>query len=81
MYKFENPGDITIEIYDFAMDLVATPVRNAFREGGITHSIDHWDMKNDNGRISDEYTGQADQLFLADADPGSPFFKDRMISL
>jgi photosystem II stability/assembly factor-like uncharacterized protein len=51
LYRFENSGDVTIEIYDFAMDLVATPVRNAFREGGMTHSIDYWDMKNDNGRI------------------------------
>jgi hypothetical protein len=51
LYEFENGGDVTIEIYDFAMDLVATPVRNASREGGITYSIDSWDMKNDNGRI------------------------------
>jgi len=51
IYRFEESGNITIEIFDFAMDLVATPVRDVYREGGETHSIDSWHMRNDRGRI------------------------------
>ncbi len=50
-YKFEQSGSITIKVYDFAMDLVATPVDGEQREGGVQHDGDTWDMRNDNGDI------------------------------
>jgi len=48
-YKFENSGNVTIEVFDFAMNLVATPVNNVFRDGGTQNDMDVWDMRNDNG--------------------------------
>jgi hypothetical protein len=50
-YKFDNDGDVTIKVYDFAMNLVATPVENVARLGGTQYDTDSWDMRNDNGTI------------------------------
>ncbi|NIP41833.1 MAG: hypothetical protein GWO41_14305 [candidate division Zixibacteria bacterium] len=50
-YRFEQSGSVTIKVYDFAMDLVATPVDGEQRAGGIQHDGDAWDMRNDNGDI------------------------------
>jgi len=50
-YKFDNDGDVTIKVYDFAMNLVATPVENVARVGGTQYDNDSWNMRNDNGKI------------------------------
>ena len=50
-YKFETDGNITIQVFDFSMDLVATPLEGEFRAGGVQHDNDTWDMRNDNGDI------------------------------
>ena len=50
-YVLNKSGNVTIKIYDFAMNLVATPVENEPRSAETQYDSDSWDMRNDNGRI------------------------------
>ena len=50
-YELNNSGNVTIKIYDFAMNLVATPVDNEPRQAGIQYDSDTWNMRNDKDRI------------------------------
>lgn len=53
-YELTQPSTVTIKIYDFAMNLVATVVENAPRqplEGKTQEDEDTWDMRNGNGDL------------------------------
>ncbi len=50
-YRFERSGNVTVKVYDFAMNLVATPVDGAERVGGQQYDNDEWNMRNDNGTV------------------------------
>lgn len=55
-YKPETNGNVTITVYDFAMQKVATILDGEYRDGrpgpdpfGTNHYIEEWDARNDNG--------------------------------
>jgi len=50
-YKPSRTTDVTIKIYDFNLDLVATVVDGANRPGGVESDNDVWFGKNDNGEL------------------------------
>ncbi len=52
-YPMPQNGDVTIEVYDFAMNLVKTVVQNEPRVGGdgVAYSTDYWDGRNGRGDI------------------------------
>jgi hypothetical protein len=52
-YPMPQTGYVTIEIYDFAMNLVKTVVNNQPRQGGedIAYSTDYWDGRNGRGDV------------------------------
>ena len=47
-YPVKQPGDVTIEVYDFNMDLVKTVIENQHREIGI-YDNDRWNGRLDSG--------------------------------
>jgi len=47
-YPVNSEGYVTIEVYDFKMDKIATVVENEFREQGISDS-DRWDGRMESG--------------------------------
>jgi len=49
-YKPPQTTDVTIKIYDFNLDLVATVIDGASRPGGVEADNDVWDGKNDKGK-------------------------------
>ncbi|MFH1699917.1 MAG: hypothetical protein ABIE07_04945 [Candidatus Zixiibacteriota bacterium] len=49
-YRVEQSAYITVEIYDFAMNLVAVPTENRFREGGADY-FETWDGYNQNDMV------------------------------
>jgi hypothetical protein len=56
-YKPAASGNVTIEVFDFAMQKVATILDGAFRAGkpgpdpdGTNHYVEEWDARNDDGR-------------------------------
>jgi photosystem II stability/assembly factor-like uncharacterized protein len=56
-YKPATSGNVTIEVFDFAMQKVATILDGAFRSGkpgpdpdGTNHYVEEWDARNDDGR-------------------------------
>jgi hypothetical protein len=54
-FQVEQSGNVTVKIYDFAMNLVATPIDNVYYSAGIypaqgTQGIT-WDGYNDNGDL------------------------------
>ncbi|MCX6834926.1 MAG: hypothetical protein NTW07_07305, partial [candidate division Zixibacteria bacterium] len=54
-FVVEEAGSVTIEVYDFAMNLVATPINNISYAAGIYpaqgHQGDTWDGRNDKGDL------------------------------
>ncbi len=50
-YMLSNEGNVTIKVFDFAMNLVATPVDGEPREANRQYDSDSWDMRNDNGDV------------------------------
>ena len=48
-YRPSQSGNVTIEIFDFAMRRVATVIENAPRQGGIQYDTDSWDGRNEKG--------------------------------
>jgi len=52
-FPMKESGTVTLQIYDFAMNLVKTVVDNDYREGGpeATYSTDTWDGRNGRGDI------------------------------
>ncbi|MEE9442435.1 MAG: hypothetical protein V3V99_07185 [candidate division Zixibacteria bacterium] len=49
-YRVEQSAYITVEIYDFAMNLVAVPSENRYREGGEDY-FETWDGYNQSGEV------------------------------
>ncbi|MCK5127081.1 MAG: hypothetical protein KAR42_12580 [candidate division Zixibacteria bacterium] len=49
-YRVEETADITIEVYDFAMNLVKTVVVNKYRPGGEDY-FESWDGYNEDGDV------------------------------
>jgi len=54
-FVVEEAGSVTLEVYDFAMNLVATPINNSYYEAGIYPSQGRqgktWDGRNDKGDL------------------------------
>ena len=54
-FVVEEAGNVTLEVYDFAMNLVATPINNFYYPAGIYPSQGHqgntWDGYNDKGDL------------------------------
>ncbi len=50
-YRPSQSGDVTIEIFDFAMRLVKTVIENAPRQAGVQYDTDSWDGKNEKGDV------------------------------
>ncbi len=50
-YRPHQSGNVTIEIFDFAMRRVATVIENAPRQGGVQYDTDSWDGKNEKGDV------------------------------
>lgn len=53
-YRLKKSGNVTITVYNYAMEKVKTLVRNAHREGGGSRSektgVDRWDGRDESGR-------------------------------
>lgn len=49
-YAPKQNGKITVKIYDFALNLVATLINNQFRQAGIEYD-EIWDSRNKDGKI------------------------------
>jgi hypothetical protein len=54
-FVVEEPANITLEIYDFAMNLVSRPIDDVYYPAGIYPNGDFerftWDGRNDNGDV------------------------------
>jgi hypothetical protein len=54
-FAVEEAGNVTVEVYDFAMNLVATPINNLYYEAGVYPSQGHqgrtWDGRNGKGDL------------------------------
>ncbi len=50
-YMLTEPGNVTIEVFDFAMNLVKTVTESEFRTAGSFSVSDSWDGRNEWGKI------------------------------
>jgi hypothetical protein len=51
-YRLNQPGNVTIKVYDFANNLVKTVISGVSRDGGVQYDdVDRWDGRNGKGDI------------------------------